>query len=170
MSANQWYLIYTRPNQERKVFNELSLKNIETFFPFRKVVRTWSDRKKCVDTPLFPSYIFVFLRDISEYYDSLTIPGALYFVRTGKEIARVSETVVNNLKLTAAWAQDVEVSTHYFQPGEQVIIQSGALTGLRCEVVKLDARKKILVRVELLNRSILATFPSEYLVSAYTCI
>jgi len=165
MRSNHWYLIYTRPNQERKVFEKLSLMQIEAFFPTRKVVRTWVDKKRCIDTPLFASYIFVFLKDIGDYYDCLAIKGVLYFVRIGKEIAEINGALVNNLKLTISWAKDVEVSTNRFRRGEQVVIHKGALSGLRCEVLKSDGRSKILVRVELLNRSILASFPSENLAS-----
>jgi transcriptional antiterminator RfaH len=161
MRSNHWYLIYTRPNQERKIFEKLSLMQIEVFFPTKKVVRTWVAKKRCIDTPLFASYIFVFLKDTRDYYDCLAIKGVLYFVRTGKQIAEINDAIVNDLKLTTSWAKDVDVSTNHFRRGEQVIIHTGALSGLRCEVVKSDGKSKILVRVELLNRCILASFPSE---------
>ncbi|TDI90640.1 MAG: hypothetical protein E2O72_03690 [Candidatus Dadabacteria bacterium] len=32
---------------------------MDTFLPIKKVVSRWKDRKKDIDTPLFPGYLFV---------------------------------------------------------------------------------------------------------------
>jgi len=62
-----WYVIYTRPRHERKVAAELSIENIEFYLPITRVLRTWHDRKKYIDLPLFQSYIFVHLKNQEEY-------------------------------------------------------------------------------------------------------
>lgn len=158
-----WYLIYTKPRHERKLFNKLTEINIRSFLPTRKTLRTWHDRKKYVDEPIFPSYVFIYLNDMQNYYAGIDTEGALYYVRSGKEIARVSDTIVSNIQLMTDQAKDLEVSDHRFQPGRQLVITKGALTGLRCEIVECDRKQKLLVRVDLLQRNLLVTLPAEYL-------
>src|SRR5262245_32176725 len=96
-----WYIIYTKPRHEKKVFHRLTEIRIQSFLPTKKTLRSWHDRKKYVDEPLFPSYIFIYLKELRNYYDGMDTDGALYFVRTGKDIARVNDTVVNNIRLVS---------------------------------------------------------------------
>ncbi len=100
---------------------------------------------------------------MKSYYAGMDAPGALYYIRSGKEIARVRESVINNIKLVAIQAKDFEVSDQQFLPGRKLVISKGALTGLSCEVVKVNNKQKLLVRVELLQRIMLLTLPPENL-------
>jgi transcriptional antiterminator RfaH len=160
-----WYLIYTKPRHEKKVHTRLTELKINSYLPLTKKLRTWHDRKKYVDEPLFPSYIFIYLNDMQTYYEGMDTEGSLYYVRYGKEIARVQDSVVNNIKLVSGQAKDPEVSDALFQPGRQLVISKGALTGLSCEVVEYNSKQKLLVRVDLLQRNILLTLPEEHLMA-----
>ena len=160
-----WYLIYTKPRHEKKVHTHLTEIKINSFLPTKKTLRSWHDRKKYVDQPLFPSYVFIYLNDIQNYYDGMDTDGALYYVRMGKELARVSETVVDNIKLAASQGTDIEVSDDHFQPGRHLVIKQGALTGLFCEVIQWHSKHRLLVRVDLLKRNILLTLPEEQLMA-----
>ena len=157
-----WYLIYTKPRHEKKLHIRLSENNLTTFLPTKKVLRTWHDRKKYIDEPLFPSYLFIYLRDMQNYYEGIDAEGSLYYVRTGKEIARVSESLVESIKLVTDAAKDVEVSDTRFQAGRQLVITQGPLTGLACEVVQQNNMQKILLRVELLQRNLLLSLTPQH--------
>jgi len=150
-----WYLIYTKPQHEKKVHAHLTEIKIDSFLPTRKILRTWHDRKKYVDEPLFPSYVFIYLNDKQNYYDGIDAEGSLYYVRSGKQIARVSETIVNNIKLAVDQVNDIQISEDRFQPGRQLVINKGPLTGLSCEVVRYNNNQKLLLRIDLLQRNIL---------------
>jgi transcriptional antiterminator RfaH len=91
--------------------------------------------------------------------------GALYYVKMGKEVARVKESVINNLKLVTDRELDLEVSDQRFQPGQKVVINQAPLTGLSCEIVQYKSKQKLMVKVELLNRSVLITVPEGYLMT-----
>jgi transcriptional antiterminator RfaH len=160
-----WYLIYTKPRQEKKVHGQLTEMNINSLLPTRKSLRTWHDRKKYIEEPLFPSYVFIYLNDRQKYYEGMETEGALYYVRSGKEITRVRESVIDNIMLLTGAAMDLEVSNSHFQPGRRLVISQGALTGLSCEVVQYNNMQKILVRVDLLQRNLLLTVPEEYLMA-----
>jgi len=155
-----WYLIYTMPRHEKKVAVKLSQINIISFMPTYKTLRVWKDRKRYVDAPLFPSYIFLYANDLEEYYRALSVEGALYYVKSGKEIAVISETIINNIRLLAK-QENVEVTSDSFMPGRQVMIRNGLLNGFSGEIVEVKGMEKILVRVSLLQKNILVTLPTE---------
>lgn len=160
---NGWYVIYTRPRHEKKVAGKLAETGINIFLPTRKQIRIWNDRKKCIEEPLFPSYVFVYLDGLQSYYAALGLEGVLYYVKTGKEVARVSESIVNDIRLITDQAKDLEVTDDYFQPGQKLVISQGALTGLNCEIVQSNGKQRVLVRVDLLQRNILLTLSTEHL-------
>lgn len=162
-----WFVIYTKPRHEKKIVKQLSNINVGHFLPMVKCLRRWSDRKKYIDVPLFPSYIFVKLTDIQSYFNTLDIDGVLYYLRSGKQIARVNETVINSLRLIVSnHIEPIEVSAEPFCPGAILLIKEGPFIGFCCEVVRHQGRQKMLVRIELLKRNILLDVPVEFLMPA----
>ncbi|NSL86189.1 UpxY family transcription antiterminator [Chitinophaga sp. Mgbs1] len=158
-----WYLIYTMPRHERKVVSQLKEYDVECFFPTCKSVRQWNDRKKTIELPLFPSYVFVKLSSIEEFYYGQQVSGATGYVRFGKQFARMEEHQIAQIQMVAQHGEDVRVSKETFSTGQKLVITKGPLSGLSCEVVHVDQMKKILVRVDLLQRNILIRFKPEYL-------
>ena len=94
----QWIAIRSKPRSEKIVSNELNKKGIESFLPLLKKRQQWSDRKKWVQFPLFPSYLFARI----ELKDSLYIMnthGVNTIVKFGDKVITVDDKVVNSIKL-----------------------------------------------------------------------
>jgi transcriptional antiterminator RfaH len=161
-----WYLIYTRPRHEKKIHTRLTEISINSYLPLRKKLHQWHDRRKYIDEPLFPSYLFTYLNDLQDYFKAIDNDGCLYYVKTGKDVATVNESVINNIKLLVNGAQELEVSDSRFQAGHKLVIGKGPLTGLSCEVVQYKDKEKLLVRVDLLQRNLILDLPKEFLIPA----
>jgi|AraplaMF_Col_mMF_1032025.scaffolds.fasta_scaffold09412_5 transcription elongation factor/antiterminator RfaH len=158
-----WYLLYTRPNREKQVALHLTRKSLEFYLPTAKAVKKRTDRRKVIESPLFPSYVFIFLNSSKDYFDSLEIAGVVNYVRFGKQIARVDESIVRNLKILMDSNEEVSIIQQHIAVGEKLCITEGPLAGLECEMVKYCGKDKILVRVSLLNRFVLVDVPVDYL-------
>lgn len=158
-----WYLLYTMRRHEKKVADTLLEREIECYLPMTKSLRKWRNRDQIVETPLFPSYVFVFLKQVNDYYTGLATDGVVYFVRFGKEIAKVSEAIVSNLRQVVSGTDEVEVSCDSFTKGMVMYITEGPLSGMACEVVEYRNKRKIIVRIDLLNRCLLADVPAHHL-------
>src|SRR5258708_37956460 len=104
-----WFVIYTKPRHEKKVSEQLHKADVSAFLPMMKTLNTWCDRKKYVEMPVFPSYVFVKLPDNQSYYQTLQIHAMLYYLRTGNELATVSETVISTVKMLLRQPQPIEV-------------------------------------------------------------
>ncbi|MBL7702885.1 MAG: UpxY family transcription antiterminator [Ferruginibacter sp.] len=160
-----WALIYTKPRHEKKVFGQLTEMGIHSFLPLTQKIRIWRNQKKYVHEPLFPGYVFIKVNKLEEYYQSLECDGSLYYVKFGKEIAKVNNETIDKLRIIADKKLDVEVSDSRFAPGQIVEIKKGVFLGVRCEVVNYRNIDKILVRIPFLNRNVLAHISQDTIAS-----
>jgi len=71
-----WFAIHVRSKQGRIVSHTLRGQGYEEFLPFLKVTRTWSDRTKQLEEPLFPGYLFCRL-NFEERLPVMKIPGVV---------------------------------------------------------------------------------------------
>ena len=55
----QWYALSTCAQHERRVFEELKRRAVESFLPLYESVRRWKDRQVRLVLPLFQGYVFV---------------------------------------------------------------------------------------------------------------
>ncbi|BAV06609.1 Transcription antitermination factor NusG [Filimonas lacunae] len=158
-----WRVIYTKSRHEKKVATQLQDLSLDAYLPCVKKLHHWCDRKKIIDAPLFPSYVFVHLKHQQHYFKSLGVEGVLSYVKVGKEIAKVSDSVINSIQLVVGKGSDLEVCDDYLRPGKTLCIKDGPFTGFTCEVVEYKGKQKIVVRVALLQRSILLNLSSDIL-------
>lgn len=135
---------------------------LNSFLPVRKTLKYWNGRKKYVEEPLFPSYVFVYLEDFGGYWKGMSVDGFISYVRFGKDLACVSEQVVNNIKLAVGYEGTVQVSDRHFAEGRRIILSEGLLEGLPCELVECDNTEKIIFRVVPLRHSLLLEVPGQY--------
>jgi len=159
-----WHVLYVRSCHEKKVHNLLEEKQLESFLPMVKTIRQWSDRKKTILKPLFPSYVFVKINSSLEFYKALSVNGACAYIHFGKDYAKATEKEINQIKLLVGDKDvtDVEMKTELPKVGEIKKIASGPLSGLECEVLKTGNVDKIIVRVDSLQQNITASIPSHY--------
>jgi transcriptional antiterminator RfaH len=143
-----WHVLYTKPRNEKKVIERLSERGHTVFCPLVKTVRQWSDRKKKVQLPMFPSYIFAFT-DEKERQILLQDPGVLNFVFWLGKPAIVREEEMEAIRKIALAGDEIQVEGARLEKGQLVTIPEGPFKGLNGRVDKLDSRK-IIVYVEQL--------------------
>ena len=56
-NKRNWRAVYTKPRSEKKVAERLEEQGSEVYCPTQINLRQWSDRKKKVSAPVFPSYV-----------------------------------------------------------------------------------------------------------------
>lgn len=61
--GKKWFVVYTRPQQELKVAEQLTAMGIINYCPTITLVKQYSDRKKKVSKPLLSSYVMVELEE-----------------------------------------------------------------------------------------------------------
>lgn len=158
----QWIAIRSKPRSEKIVSNELNKKGIESFLPLIKKRQQWSDRKKWVEFPLFPSYLFARI----ELKDSLYIMnthGVNTIVKIGDKVITVEDKVVNSIKLALEGGYELH-PMKYFTIGDQVEVIDGPMKGVVGIVEnKLKNENRLVIKIDALQQAVAVHINSEYL-------
>lgn len=142
-----WYALYTNPRQEKKVTARLQQLGIEVYCPLIIQVRQWSDRKKKVEVPLLPSYVFVKLEP-KEREGVFQVSGVVrYLYWLGQPAIIRDEEIV----LMQNWLQGIITSFEIasIQPGDYYEIPSGPFVGKKGIVEKVNHNQITLVLEQL---------------------
>lgn len=165
LNKANWYVIYTKSRWEKKVFDLLSKKNIEAYLPVQKVLKTWSDRKKWVEEPLFRSYIFV-KTSLAEQFNVQATEGIVSFVKFGEKFATIDENTIQSIKILLSGETELQVIAQTFKKGEPVVIDYGQFHGIEGKVVSIRGKYRVVVEIESIGQSILINVPITNLVKS----
>lgn len=149
-----WYAVRTRSNFERRVATDLITRGLEIFLPSFREVHQWKDRKKIVEQPLFPGYLFTHMADSAEMRLAiLKVPGAVQILGQGQSIEPVPDEQVEAVR--AILAANVSCFAHPFlREGSRVRIRRGALKGIEGFLVRFKNQFRLVLSVELLSQSV----------------
>jgi transcriptional antiterminator RfaH len=150
----KWYVVYTQPRAEKKCGECLTEKNIKYYLPLITTIRQWSDRKKKVELPLFPSYMFVYVSHM-EYYEVLNIAGISRYLFFEGKPATISQKEIDKIKMLLNADIDLEVSHEKILPGEMVEITHGPLRGVKGEMIQYKGERKVAIRIKQIDFSLL---------------
>ena len=140
----KWFVVYTRPQQELKVAEQLTALGITNYCPTITLLKQYSDRKKKVIKPLLSSYVMVHLHENQreKVFSCMGIVRYLFFL--GKPaVVPAFEIDLMQDHLNGVY-NDIKVTT--LSVGESHTITEGPFSGLSGKVVQTD---KIKVKLEL---------------------
>ena len=146
----KWYPVYTNSRAEKKAYQELQRKGIEAYLPLKKEWKQWSDRKKLVEEPLFKSYLFVRISN-KEHAEVLMTQGISRFLYFSGKIAVMPDKQMEDLKLLMASGEELELIEHEIAPGEKVLVNAGPFKGMVAELVAINNKKSLVLKLENLG-------------------
>jgi transcriptional antiterminator RfaH len=150
----QWHVVYTRPRHEKKVFDALQALSIETFLPAQKQRRQWSDRKKWIEVPLFPSYVFV-RPTVQQNVQVLTTPGVVRYVTFNGRKAIVRHDEIEFLLTVEKTDSCIEVVARLFEAEEKVVITDGLFKGYTGRFLHSHGDGRVAVYIEEIGYSVI---------------
>lgn len=169
LDANNWFVLRVKPNHEKRVFELVEYQGYEAFLPLYQERRKWGQRWHDVEAPLFPSYVFCrFNRQ--NWVPIINTPGVVDVIRNGKMLMPVEPTEIRALRVAQQANLAMEPSP-YLPIGSEFRINAGPLAGLTGLLVEVKQRKRLVLSVTLLQRSVLAEIDREWvhLVHSRTC-
>ena len=150
----RWYAVHTRARHEKSVTTRLRHLGITTFLPTVTEVRRWSDRRKCVEFPLFSCYAFVNLPWVAELRAQvICTDGVLGFVGSCGGPAPVSDAEIQNIR--TLMKSMVPYSTcPFLKIGQRVRVRGGALDGMEGLLVGRNGNTTLVISVDPIHRSL----------------
>ena len=149
----RWYVAMVRMHHEKKVSERLCKMGIESFVPVQREYHCWSDRRKLVDAVLIPMMVFVHAtpRERSLVLTLSTV--SRYMVLRGESAPTViPDDQMDRFRFMLDYSEEtISMNSSPLARGELVRVIKGPLAGLVGELVTLDGRSKIAVRLNVLG-------------------
>jgi len=147
-----WYAAHTRGRHEKSVAKQLDEKCIGHFLPLYRSVRRWKDRRKELQLPLFPGYVFVHI-DLQDRLSVLQIPGVVRLVCFGGQPAALDDRDIEVLRKGLTNGMSTE-PWPYLRAGRKVGVKGGPLAGLVGFVVRKKDKFRVVLSIDLIQRSV----------------
>jgi transcription antitermination factor NusG len=155
-----WFALKVRARAEKTAETFLISRGFNVFCPVYSERRKYSDRIKTIESALFPGYLFCRF-DWSNRFPVLSAPNVEYIVGFGNGPSPVSHSEV-------AAIRTIVNSGAAFQPhpflrvGQKVRLESGPLADLEGILVGKRGNHRLVVSVDLLQRSVAAEIDSAF--------
>jgi len=146
-----WFALYTRPRHEKKVYDLLVQKKVETFLPLIERMHQWKDRKKKVSTPLFTSYVFVKI-DLKDRFYSLQTHGVVRLVSFGGKPATIPDWQIEQLKQVIKYPETVKLE-HYLREGDWVRVIDGPFRNIKGRLKELRGESRVVINIDGIYQS-----------------
>ena len=159
-----WFAVTVKPNHERTAAQALGDKGLEVFLPLYRARRRWTDRVKQLDLPLFGGYVFCRF-ERPDKARVLATPAVTSVVSFGRQPAAIPEPEIESLRTLVSSGLPVG-PWPFLRVGERVRIEAGPLAGVEGVLTQLKDAWRVVVSVELLQRSVAAEVDRDVVASA----
>lgn len=146
----QWFAIYVAFKKEKYAKQQLIKKGVETYLPLQKVIRQYERKVKKLEIPLINCYLFVRITK-SEYVRVLETDYIFRFVKLGKDLIAIPDEEIEILRKVLNEKVEIEVEENIFQKGEDIIISSGNLTGVKGKLIAFQGKEKVVVQLDTIG-------------------
>jgi transcription antitermination factor NusG len=164
MGSARWYALTVKHQHERTVQSALQSKQLTTLVPLYRARQQWSDRTKEIDVPLFSGYIFCRF-PYDERVRVLTTPGVRRIVGFGDSPTPVDDAEITAIERMMQSTTPIRPWPH-LKPGDRVRVERGPLRGLIGTLIRERDVFRLVIGVELLQRSIAAEVSPDMIVPA----
>lgn len=145
---NKWFLIQTKPRNERRALENLLRQGYQSYLPLIEVERLQRGKLLQKQEPLFPRYIFLNLAaGVDNWGPIRSTLGVANMVRFGLAYATVSDAVIDVIRERT---QDIRKSL--FASGDNVRVVSGPLLGLEGVFEIADGEQRSFVLLEFMQK------------------
>jgi len=153
----RWYAVHTQARHEKAVAHRLAAQGVLTYLPLSVEVRRWSDRRKTVELPLFPCYVFVCIGSSGgSKLQVLRTDGVHGFVGVRGEGTAIPDSQIESIRQVLGRKSDC-TTYPFLVEGQRVRIRGGALEGVEGVLHQRKGQNMLVVCVEPLQRSLVVS-------------
>jgi transcription antitermination factor NusG len=147
-SQRRWYVMYTKPRQEKSLARHLIAAEVPFYIPL--VTKRWRLRNRPIESyvPLFPCYAFI----LADRQERLTVLGTQRIVRP-LDVVDQNQLWHDLSQVERLLASGAPIlPEEKLQPGTQVVIKAGPLRGLQGTILRTERGRRFSVQVNFIQR------------------
>lgn len=136
-----------------KTAQRLAAMGIECYLPVQSEIRQWSDRRKRVDRLVIPMMIFVHVTPQERPLPLSLQAVSRYMVLRGESTpAVIPDEQMAQFRFMLDYSPEaVEMCSVPLAPGDAVKVIKGPLAGLEGELITVNGKSKVAVRLDMLG-------------------
>ncbi len=150
-----WYLIHTKPRQEKLAEENLERQGYETYLPMAEIRRKRRGRSVRVIDPMFPRYLFIHLSDETDDWRPIrSTLGVAALVKFGQEPARIHDRLIDALR-----KRETESGYHKLEPksvikGTPVRIAEGPFEGFEGIYKCKSGKERVVLLLQVAQQAV----------------
>jgi len=134
------------------------------FLPTWSETVKWTDRTVITARPLFPGYLFVLLGEGVDIHHARCTRGVIQMLPNSFNPEPIADAEIENVRLVVA--SKLHATACPFVLGERVTVESGALAGVSGVIVRTRGTLRVVVSIEILQRSVSVELDADTVVKA----
>ena len=148
----RWYAVWTRSRHEQVVRSQLDERQIVAFLPTLTKWSRWKDRRKQVEVPLFPGYVFAQF-DAHTRLAVLKCSGVVSVVSFNGEPVPIPDHEIEGIRTLVS-------STLPYDPcpmiktGAMVEVVHGPLKGVVGRLTRKGSQARLVLSVDLIGQAV----------------
>lgn len=151
-----WCAVHTRSRHEYLVRDQLSAKSLRVFLPERLVWSRRRDRREQIWVPLFLGYLFVSAgEEVARLREVRCTRGVVRLLGVNGCPQPVSRREMDSLRKMVASGELLKPIARLI-PGARVRVVEGPLAGVEGTILRSGGSRRLVVSIELLQRSVAA--------------
>ena len=149
-----WYLIKTKPRQEKIAIQNLENQGYEVFCPIAKINN--------LPVVLFPGYLFVQLNEKTQNWSPInSTKGVSHFVKFGWNFAKVPTSVIKFFKTNQHITTEKLINLNKFKLGDKVQISDGTFKNCMAIFKCYKSDERVILLMNLLGNEQQISFKKE---------
>jgi transcriptional antiterminator RfaH len=150
-----WYLIYSKPKEEKLAKEHLERQGYETYLPLVLGRIKKRGRTQRSIQPMFPRYLFIYLSDQTDDWGPIrSTIGVSNLVKFGMTPAKVPENLIMRLKENEVGDGYHDLPSKKLKKGDEILIIEGPFEGYEATLFSQNAEDRVVVLLKIAEKYI----------------
>ena len=159
-SVSAWYLIYTKPRQEKTAKDHLLRQDYQIYLPFIQTQQHRQNRYQLVTEPMFPRYLFIYLSTMTDNWGPIrSTRGVTSLVQFGGVPSKVPSDFIDYLQQNENKNDESQSTSPEFSRGENIRILNGVMAGYEGIFEATTSAKRVTVLLDIVGKATRVELP-----------
>jgi len=152
-STKKWYLVYTKPRQERVARTNLGRQGYEIYLPLMRQSLRRRGRRTTSVVPMFPRYLFIHLDQSTDNWGPIrSTLGVISLVRFSHTPTPVPDNLILVLRAREGVDGILQVAHRPLRRGSKVRILDGSLAGYEGIFLATSGHDRVVILLDILGK------------------
>ncbi len=153
-NQRSWYLVYTKPKQEKLSQENLQRQGYETYLPLMRERKRRRGKIVQAIEPMFSRYLFIRLNTVTDNWSPIrSTLGVTGIVRFGLQPTEVPEILIKTIQAKDNEDGIQNTATPQLNAGDKIRIAEGPMSGYEGLFIDKNSLERVTVLLDIIGKS-----------------